>query len=334
MTRTVLTLGWILVVVDLVGAAVLYFGREGGDAASRGLGTGLGAFLAALALVAAALLFWGGRGEGRQIALVLGSALAAAPVALTIATNLSPQRVLGMLYPSMRPVDRPMQASPQYNYPDSVSREAALALVLQDFGKLDTLLRTTPAPDLTAHDERGQSLLGLATVVALMDGGTVQDLEGLRLLLAAGARPRADDLGSEGSFMELVTRVEGERGHRVLEMLLDAGLAAETPDADGRSPLFFEQLTPDAARLLIARGADPNVHDTRGGADDWSPVTYQADLRRWSTALALLKSGVPQDHGTPPGSVLARIMRNIEPQLSTAQRADSAYRAFITATRP
>ncbi len=223
--------------------------------------------------------------------------------------------------------------SPQYAYPDAAGREAALALVLNEYAKLDTLLRATPAPDLTAHDERGESLLELATRAALMDGGTMRDLEGLRLLVAAGARPRADDMGREESLIETVAGAEGERGRVVLEMFLDAGLAPDEPTRDGRSALFYPRLTPDAARLLLARGAKKNVHDTRGGADDWSPVTYQVDLRRWTTALALLNGGVPRDHGTPAGAVLERVLRNGDGRTTDAERADSAYQAFMAAAR-
>ncbi len=56
MTRIPLILGWLLVALDLVAAVGLVLGRDGGDAASRGLGSALGALLGTLALVAAALL--------------------------------------------------------------------------------------------------------------------------------------------------------------------------------------------------------------------------------------------------------------------------------------
>jgi len=92
-------------------------------------------------------------------------------------------------------------------------------------------------------------------------------------------------------------------------MLLDGGLSPNAPMHDGRSGLFHTRLTPEAARVLLARGADRLVHDTRGGAADGSPVPYQADLRNWATALVLIEGGVPLDHGTPPGSVMARVIR-------------------------
>lgn len=331
MTRILMVFGWLLVVLDVVAAAALLFGRKGGDAATSAIGPGLGSLLLILGAVAAALLVWGGHGAGRPIVLVIASVLAVTPVAITLALLAPSQRMLGLLYPSMQERKRPMLASPKYAYPDAAGRKAALALVMQDFAQLDTLLRAKPAPDLNAHDELGESLMGLATNVASMDGGAMRDVEGLRLLLAAGGRPRADDMGTGRgtSLIEVVAKGEGERGRTVLELLLTAGLSADTPMNDGRSVLFHQYLTSDAVRVLLAHGANKNVRDTRAGAADWSPVTYHADLRNWATALALLEGGVPRDHGTPIGSVLARVIRNGEAQLTDDDRANASFKTFM-----
>jgi hypothetical protein len=239
--------------------------------------------------------------------------------------------VLGLIFPSMR--DRtPREAIPTYAFPDSAAREAALAIVYNDYAKLDTLLRATPAPDLSARDELGNSLLGLATRAAIADGGSVRDLEGLRLLLAAGARAVPDAVGREVSLIEAVANANGDRGRLVLEMLFDAGLSANALMSDGRSVLFHPRLTPEAARVLLARGVDRTVRDTRGGAADWSPVTYQADLRNWGTALVLLEGGVPRDHGNPPGSVLARVIPTN--QAASTAAGDTAFKSFMAAARP
>jgi hypothetical protein len=329
MTRTLSILGWIFIAIDLVGAAVLIFGRDSGDAATRGLGQGLGTALAALGVVAA-LLLWTGRAPGRTLLVVVGTVIASAPFVLGVTLTVSRQG-LGLIYPSMRDRGVPREASPRYAFPDAASREAALALVLNDYAKLDTLLRATPAPDLSARDERGVTLLGIATRGAIGDGGSTRDLEGLELLLAAGARPRPDDAGREEPLLELVARAAGERGAMAVDLLLEAGLRTDTPMSDGRAVLFNAYLTPEVARVLLAHGVDRMVHDTRGGAADWSPVTYQADLRRWATALVLLEGGVPRDHGTPAGSVLARVIRIGAPQATDDERADPKYNAFMAA---
>jgi hypothetical protein len=326
--RNLAILGAIFVVLDLVGAAALFFGRDGGDAATRGLGQGLGVALAALGVVAALLLYMGQAG-GRSVFVIVGLVLSAAPFAGGVALTVSRQQVLALIFPSMR--DRtPREPSRSYAFPDSVTREAAMAIVYNDYAKLDTLLRGSPAPDLTARDEAGATLLGLATTAAVMEGGAMRDLDGLKLLLAAGAKPVPDAMGREQSLIEVVAHASDERRRMALEMLLDAGLSPDTRMHDGRSVLFHPYLTPDAARVLLARGIDKMVHDTRGDAADWSPVTYQADLGNWATALVLLEGGVPRDYGNPPGSILARVTKVDDASISTA---DSARKAFADALR-
>ncbi len=330
MTRTLMVLGWLLVVLDLISAAALLFGTKGGDAATSAIGPGFGSLLLILGAVAAALLVWGGQGEGKPVVLVIASVIAVAPVAVTLVFLATSQRMLGWIYPSMRD-DGPKQPSPQYAFPDAAGRAAALALVMQDYAKLDTLLRATPAPDLTAHDELGMSLMGLATSVASTDGATMRDVEGLRLLLAAGGRPRADDLGTASgrSLIELLALGNGERDRAVLEMLLAAGLSADTPMSDGRSVLWYKYLKAGAASVLLAHGANTNVRDTSGTIVDWSPVTQHAEWGNWPTALALLDGGVPRDHGSPIGSVLARVLREGEYRLTDDDRANASFTTFM-----
>ena len=330
--RTLSRVGWCLVVVDLIAAASLFFAQDIGDAATRGIGQGFGSALGIIALAAAALLFWGGRGEGRGLALVAGCAIAGAPVAMTVTLNVS-NHGLGLIFPDLRAPVRPVEPSPQYAYPDPASREAALALVLSDYDKLAALLNATPAPDLMARDERGESLLVLATRTAIADGGRRDELEGLRLILAAGARPHADDLIGDEALIETVARAGNEHAATVLEMLIDAGLSPDWPTPEGNSVLFHERLTPAAARVLIARGVKRDVRESRMDRADWSPVTYHADLRRWATALTLLDGGVPPDHGTPPGSVLARVMQTSERSLTDADRADPAFNALMATVK-
>ncbi len=324
--------GWCLVVVDIIAAASLFFAQDSGDAATRGFGQGFGSALGFIALTAAALLFWGARREGRGLALVLGCAIAGAPVAMTVTLTVS-NHGLGLIFPGLRAPVRAVEPSPQYAYPDATTREAALALVLNDYGKLEALLRSTPAPDLTARDERGQSLLVLATRTAIMDGGRLVDLEGLRLILAAGARPRADDLLGDEALIQAVAGARSDHAATVLGMLIDAGLSPDWPTPEGSSVLFHEGLTPAAARVLITRGVKRDVRESRMDRADWSPVTYHTDLRQWATALVLLEGGVPPDHGAPPGSVLARVLRTSKGQVTDDDRADPAFKALMAAAK-
>lgn len=266
MTRPLLVIGWILVAIDLIAAATLLFGRKSGDAATSAIGPGLGAILLAIGVLAAALLFWGGKSEGRSMVLIIACVVVAAPMVFTLVLSAAPSGVLGLIYPSMRGARTPTGPSAKYAFPDAPTRAAALAIIMTDWPKLDTLLRAKPAPNLTAHDELGQSLMGLATTVAAVSGGTMRDVEGLRMLIAAGGRPRADDLGQadNGLLIELLARTDGERGRAVIGMLIDAGLSPNSPIQDGRSVLDYQYLTPDAAAVFRARGAREEAVESPG----------------------------------------------------------------------
>ena len=73
--RLLPTLGWILVALDVGAVSVLFLGRDSGDAATRGVGPGLGTLLAVLGMIAGTLLWWGARG-GRQSLLGLATLVA------------------------------------------------------------------------------------------------------------------------------------------------------------------------------------------------------------------------------------------------------------------
>lgn len=213
--RALPVLATIFIVIDLVGAAVLFFSRDVGDAVTRGLGQGLAVALAMLGVVAA-LLLGAGRATDRSLLVLLACVISAVPAVSAVALTMSRQRVLGMIFPSMRD-HTPREASPKYAFPDSAGREAALAIIYGDFAKLDTLLHATPRPDLTARDELGNSLLGLATSMAIADGGSMRDIESLRLLLAAGARPMPEPAGSREALIEMVAQLNDDRRRKVLE---------------------------------------------------------------------------------------------------------------------
>lgn len=157
----------------------------------------------------------------------------------------------------------------------------------------------------------------------------MRDLDGLRLLLAAGARPVPDAVEDKMTLLETLARAKGDRGRQALEMLLGAGLSPNARMHDGRSVLFHSYLTPEAARVLLARGADPGARDTRAGATDGSALTFHAEQRNWATALVLLQGGVPRDHASPAGSVLARVIAAGEGSITDAN--DPAFKAFMAA---
>lgn len=321
-------LGWFLTALNAIAALTLLLGRDGGDAASRGIGRGLGTLLAFLTVLAATLVFWGGaRGQGRMWALAVGCTIAAAPL-VVLGLALSP-RGLALIYPSLR--EKPRGAAPQYRFPDTVSREAAMALVSRDHARLDSILGATPGPDLTARDEQGQTLLGLAALIAVTEDASAADVETVQRLITLGARPRPDDLGENEPLLDRLASAQSDRASSVLALLLAAGLDANAPSADGSSVLLYPFLQPGAARLLLAHGADRSAREPDPARREWSAVTVAAERRHWATANVLLLGGVPPDHATPRGSLLAQVVRGIDPLLDAAERAAPDYRAVVAA---
>jgi hypothetical protein len=122
---------------------------------------------------------------------------------------------------------------------------------------------------------------------------------------------------------------QGERAPPVLALMLGAGLDPNTLPPDGRSVLLHPFLQPEAARILLAHGADRLVHDPESGLHEWSPVTVAVDQRHWATAAALLMGGVPPDHATPRGSLLEQMIHDIEALLDETDRGDPDFLAFM-----
>ncbi len=319
------TLGWILVAANLIGAAALYFGRDGGDAATRGLGRGLGGLLAALALVGALLLWWGDRASGRGIAFFVALAILVIPPAclMLFKTDWG----LTLLYPSRRGIPKPGPAA-RYDFPNAATREVALAVIMQDYARVESLIKMEK-PDLAARDELGQALLGIATHHTMIYGAKTENLIPLRLLLAAGAVPRPDDAGPDELMISKLAQARDDVGTAALKMLLDAGLSPNQLDGNGLSVLFHDYLTPDAARVLLANGVSRAARDPRANRQDWSPVTHQVDVGNWATAHLLLESGIPVDYASPPGTRFTLVMQQAESQASDEDLADPSCRALV-----
>lgn len=320
------TIGWLLVAANLIGAAALLLGRDGGDAATRGLGRGVGGLLAVLA-IAAAVLLWCGRASGRGIAVYLAGAIVVIPPILLVL--FTTESGLALLYPSRRGIPRPGPVV-RYEFPNAATREVALAIIMEDYARVDSLIKTAQ-PDLAARDERGQSLLGIATHHAMIYSATMENLRPLRALLAAGALPRPDDAGRDDLMITKLAQVKGEVGTAALTLLLEAGLSPDERDSDGRSVLFDNYLTPEAARVLLAHGVSRTPRDTGSARQEWSPITHQAERENWTTAYVLLDAGLPLDYATPPGSRFAQVMANAREIATEADSTNAGFRALVAA---
>jgi len=121
-----------------------------------------------------------------------------------------------------------------------------------------------------------------ASDLDLFDAARTGHVERVRALLAQGiAADARDKLGRTAVHWAALTgQIE------VVRVLLDAGAPADAPDKSGWTPLSLVEDSVDVAKLLLARGADPNAD--HGGL---SALLYAASCRSPELLAALLDGG-------------------------------------------
>jgi len=161
----------------------------------------------------------------------------------------------------------------------------------------------------------GASPLGLCPV-------TEEGLAGRKVLLSRGANftPREQllELIREGKNDAAIARFESDRtmlkawipglgsflhfavafgeGTAVVQCLLKKGVDPNSPDDEGRTPLFLAVEKPEVAKLLLQHGADVNWRDNYGCTPLHIAVTNKEEVAR-----LLLESGADVNARTPDG---------------------------------
>lgn len=118
------------------------------------------------------------------------------------------------------------------------------------------------------------------------------DMARLAALLAAGADPNVDSptQPSWGPLKLAVSELEdGGPIEAVILLLRHGALADGSHDSTGRTPLVVAAMygQVDAARFLLAAGADPNVRDDEGD----SPLRLAVEKKNYALAALLLQCG-------------------------------------------
>ena len=128
------------------------------------------------------------------------------------------------------------------------------------------------------------------------------DIASARALLAAGGDPNLTNRYNVAPMHEASLRADAE----LLRALIDAGAKVDAALPAGETPLMLLSRTdsPDAVKLLIARGANPNVVESWQGQ---TPLMYAAANDRGSVAAALIAAGADVNAKTPVNDLPERI---------------------------
>lgn len=135
---------------------------------------------------------------------------------------------------------------------------------------------------IAAHLRQAMNAAPEASDLNLFDAARAGLAPRVRALLAAGLAANArDTLGRTAAHWAAMS---GDP--EIVRMVLDAGAPADAPDKNGWTPLSLVEDSPETAKLLIARGADPNA--SHGGI----PVLlYLASCRSPEVLEVLLAGG-------------------------------------------
>lgn len=327
--KPLIVAGWGVLALEALFVLMLALQKNmGDDAAGRGMATGFAMLLAPIVLGAAALLLWGTRGGPAPVTW-LALAVIFAPLAWG---------ALNMATGGLKSLDRAFGRAQQGRFDDARLTTLSRAITRGDHAALRSGL-AGPAPDWTARDRWGRTLLGHAVVTATAYDAQPSAVDAVRSLLQAGAPPALDALAARrtpGSVSEhnLVYHLYGMHNPAalaVLDLVLAAGASPDQVDEDQR-PLYFSTYTVLPALQVLARhGADFRRLDPRSDRRGRNALMNAVSMQLWAEALFFLQQGVPVDTVAEDGSTLRSILAEVDPPGSTYHGDDEARHAEFMA---
>lgn len=287
--KIALIAGWVMLAVEVGIATMMATGADGGDAAGQGMAKGFAMLAAPFLLIAAGLLTWA-QLTGHPWGVWGGTAIVGAPIGVALLVSL----------PNLVPnFGRLIYSAQAGSFADSRLTRIAGAIRKNEFERERELVKAGPV-DWTARDRHEKTLLDIAlehNADPYVPKGS--RVEGLRILLEAGARP-------DGKQMAFALGTELTS----LEALLEAGADVNAKDDDGTPIAFLGYVTPEKMAVLLKYGVDVNATDPDPLHDQRSLLMHHVDGANWDVARMLRDHGANLNYRTPGGMTLERMLKD------------------------
>lgn len=277
--RIAFVIGWVFFAVEAFLAASLLFAKSG-DAAGKGMASGMAMVLLPLVLLAGALLLWA------QM-----SSSAALQYAALLAVSL-PVLVGAGLWISNWTSERSYEKNSEQagHFTDARLTRIAMHLDRKEFAAADALLKEKPTVDWAAVDAHGKTLLEHAVTRVLEDYSPEAGVEGVTILLAQGAPlPKAE-------VVQAIYEGNSPGAVALLAAMLKAGVDPNSKDRFGEPFVHLTHVfrAREKLELLAEHGADLHVLSSRADRPGWNALKTAVAMGNHEVTSFLRDQGVSE----------------------------------------